>query len=221
MLTPDKILLALKNDRLIKRVARVSLTPDGRLRFTSNRRLVLILPIDYAFVLGFEDRASPLDENTCFIELYDTAPDPSTSELRFVPLPEAYYHRKERTAMEIAMVKEEQRYAVETVVPINMDLVQPQNLMLYADCIRPSLVGNAYGQFLTTIPILKQQDFFSEYVPQCGKYHALTSTTVDRVQFQLLQTDGSRTQPTIQYRDKLKSYRTYLTLSFRRKKSDC
>ena len=78
-------------------------------------------------------------------------------------------------------------------------------------------MGNAYGQFLTTIPILKQQDYFSENAPQRAEYHPLTSTTVDHVHFQLLQTDGSRTQPTIQYIDKLKSYRSYFTLSFRKK----
>ena len=71
-----------------------------------------------------------------------------TIELRFVTLPDAYCHRSERSQMELDVIKEEQRYVVETVVPINMDLVQPQTKPNAVHRLRLTQLG---GKCLTVI----------------------------------------------------------------------
>ena len=36
---------------------------------------------------------------------------------------------------------------------VNLDFLRPKNILLYTDCVVPSLIGNVYGQYLTNIPI--------------------------------------------------------------------
>ena len=81
---------------------------------------------------------------------------------------------------------------------VNLNFLVPQNLLLYADCVQPSLVGNAYGKYLTNIPIpMKKTNSIFDlsyviYEPKNLEFHPLHQSDVNHVLIQLLRTDGNQ-----------------------------
>ena len=79
----------------------------------------------------------------------------------------------------------------------NVNFLVPQNLLLYIDCVKPSLVGNAYGKYLTNIPvpIKTEKNIFDlsyvTYEPKNLEFHPLHQSTINRVLIQLLKVDGN------------------------------
>jgi hypothetical protein len=98
---------------------------------------------------------------------------------------------------------------------IDTNLMIPRNLMLYADCVAPSLIGNIYGQYLTNIPI-KIEDvnskFLSTYEPRNLEFHPMQTGDLSNVHFQLTQTDGEF--PSLSN----ENAKLFITLLFRKKK---
>ena len=80
---------------------------------------------------------------------------------------------------------------------VNLNCLVPQNLLLYADCVQPSLVGNAYGKYLTNVPIpMKKKNSIFDlscviYEPKKLEFHSLHQSDVNHVLIQLLRTDGN------------------------------
>ena len=80
---------------------------------------------------------------------------------------------------------------------LDINFLVPQNLLLYVDCVKPSLVGNAYGKYLTNIPIPirdASQDAldlsYIVYEPKNLEFHPLKQNDIDHVLVQLLKVDG-------------------------------
>lgn len=97
---------------------------------------------------------------------------------------------------------------------IDVNFLIPRNLLLYSDCVKPSLIGNVYGQFLTNIPIpiASIEEPLVTYEPVNLEFHPLQSNDLSNVRFKLLNTDG--TEPHFEnYNSKI-----FLTLLVRRKK---
>ena len=98
---------------------------------------------------------------------------------------------------------------------IDPNLMIPRNLMLYADCVEPSLIGNIYGQYLTNIPVPIEdvnQKFLTTYEPRNLEFHPLQTGDLSNVHFQLTQTDGKF--PSLSN----ENAQLFITLLFRKKK---
>ena len=85
---------------------------------------------------------------------------------------------------------------------INTNFLIPQNLLLYADCVVPSLVGNVYGSYLTNIPIPRVHTDpvdipYTVYEPKNLEFHPLQRNQLDSVRMRLLKTDGNPPQFTV------------------------
>lgn len=80
---------------------------------------------------------------------------------------------------------------------VNLNFLVPQNLLLYADCVQPSVIGNAYGKYLTNIPIPMQDSksvfdlSYVVYEPKNLEFHPLHQSDINHVLIQLLRTDGN------------------------------
>ena len=81
---------------------------------------------------------------------------------------------------------------------VNINFLIPQNLLLYVDCVQPSLVGNAYGKYLTNIPIPIQNNSnetifdlaYTVYEPKNLEFHPIQQNDINHVLIQLLKVDG-------------------------------
>ena len=82
---------------------------------------------------------------------------------------------------------------------VNTNFLIPQNLLLYSDCVVPSLVGNVYGQYLTNIPIPRTTSDpieipYTMYEPKNLEFHPLQRNQIEDVRVRLLKTDGTQPQ---------------------------
>jgi len=81
--------------------------------------------------------------------------------------------------------------------PVDRNFMDPQSLLIYTDCVAPSIVGNVYGQYLTHVPILKKTsekteiEYFS-HEPKNLEFHALQQKDLNNVHFKFLQVDGKK-----------------------------
>lgn len=184
-----------------------------RIKITANRRLIILLPNVLAVVLGFQNQVLMLDEHYCCLELRDKG---QSSEEGAERVPDV---SPDNPISDPEVLKTmDDRYAIRAQFPLVVDMLVPQNLLLYADFITPSLVGNAYGQYLTNIPLTRDHSFYSEYSPMHPEYHKLNTNALQRVGFKMLHTDG--TVPVLEYQTTtqiISKYQTILTLSFRRR----
>ena len=79
---------------------------------------------------------------------------------------------------------------------VNEQFLIPQNLLLYSNCVEPSLVGNIYGRYLTHIPTPRESKSLLNlpyilYEPKNLEFHSLQGSDVNNILFQLLKTDGN------------------------------
>ena len=79
---------------------------------------------------------------------------------------------------------------------INTNFLLPQNLLLYSDCVTPSLVGDVYGQYLTNIPIPRPDSDpidipYTVYEPKNLEFHPFQRNQIEAVRMRLLKTDGN------------------------------
>ncbi len=79
---------------------------------------------------------------------------------------------------------------------INTNFLIPQNLLLYSDCVTPSLVGDVYGQYLTNIPIPRLDTTpidipYTVYEPKNLEFHPFQRNQIETVRMRLLKTDGN------------------------------
>lgn len=78
----------------------------------------------------------------------------------------------------------------------NVDFLLPQNLLLYSDVVKPSLLGNVFGQYLTHIPIVYDNDKidvpYLVHEPKNLNFHHLQTGDLNNIKFQLLQVDGKK-----------------------------
>lgn len=83
---------------------------------------------------------------------------------------------------------------------IDLHFLKPQSLLLYTNCVVPSLVGDAYGSYLTHIPVAKENDNahitlpHTVYEPKNLEFHPLQSGNVNDIQLKLLKTNGEPPQ---------------------------
>lgn len=184
----------------------------SRVKITGNRRLVVIMPNPLAACLGFQNQVIVLDDHNCCLELRDKADRVDGEKVPDISPDNIISDLEE-------LKKHEERYAIRAQFPADTDLLTPQNLLLYTDCITSSLVGNSYGQYLTNIPLSRSNNsFFSEFACLHPEYHKLNTNALDRVNFKLLETAG--TVPVFQYANTsqiISNYQSIFTLSFRRK----
>ena len=184
----------------------MTINSNQQLEITSNRRMIMVLPNTLAAVLGLEHKVITLDNLYCCFELEDSKN--GVPEYRFVE-EKKYLYREE-----------DERYTLQGG-KMNIKLIEAQNLLLHANCISPLLAGNAYGQYLADIPLKRQHDFFSEYSPQHAEYHKVNTNALNHVYFKFFHLDGSNPElysGEINNRLYMTSnYRTYLSISFRRK----
>lgn len=83
---------------------------------------------------------------------------------------------------------------IKLCVPFRKDLFVPKDIMLYADFIRPSFIGNVEGCLLKTIPVTKHTTTETEcitYEPYNLEYHDLKFYDNNALPFQLLTTSGN------------------------------
>lgn len=181
---------------------------SDRIAIKSNRRLIIILPSIFASVLGIDNnKLINLGNDTSCIEMDDYWGN--MPEMRFV-LPSQIENYDE------SVIREHERYYLFCKKEVNVNLLEIQNLLVYANCIEESLIGNSFGQYLTNIPIIRDEnEYFTEYTPLHPEYHKMSSNNLERVTFQLTDTKGNK--PKLMYQSLLNHYKTYLTLSFRRK----
>ena len=95
---------------------------------------------------------------------------------------------------------------------LNTNFLIPQNLLLYMDCIAPSLVGNIYGRYLTHVPVPIEETNpikipYVSYEPKNLEFHQLIQSDVSNVHIQLLKTDGKRPEFAL---SNIKIYITFL-----------
>jgi hypothetical protein len=101
--------------------------------------------------------------------------------------------------------------------PIDLHFLKPQSLLLYTNCVVPSLVGEAYGSYLTHIPIPKQTSVssidipYTIYEPKNLEFHPLLSGNVNDIQIKLLKTNGEKPEFAIQ------NIQIFISLIFRLK----
>ena len=62
---------------------------------------------------------------------------------------------------------------------MNTSFLIPQNLLLYSDCVAPSLVGNIYGKYLPNVPNIE------------GNVLEIPYLTLFLEKLELLKTDGN------------------------------
>ena len=101
---------------------------------------------------------------------------------------------------------------------LQLDFLYPQNLLLYSDCVMPSLIGNVYGQYLTHLPIPKTKEgddaleipYFT-HEPKNLEFHPIRTAELNNVRFKMLKMDGS--EPVFD----LRSIEMFISLVFRRK----
>ena len=103
---------------------------------------------------------------------------------------------------------------------LQLDFLYPQNLLLYSDCVMPSLIGNVYGQYLTHLPIPKNEKKEGEdalqvpyftHEPKNLEFHPIRTAELNNVRFKMLKTDGS--EPVFD----LRSIEMFISLIFRRR----
>lgn len=81
---------------------------------------------------------------------------------------------------------------------IDLNFLQPKSLLLYTNCVLPSLVGAAYGNYLTHVPLPQSVDIsrmdipYTVYEPKNLDFHPLKTGSVKNIQMKLLQTDGRK-----------------------------
>lgn len=114
----------------------------------------------------------------------------------------------------IIHLKADQDY--EADFKINPTLIIPKNLLVYADCVEPSLIGNEYGQYLTNVPVAVSElsQLTTSYEPKYLEFHPIHTGDLSNVHFRIIQTDGN-----VPYLAK-NNLKTFITLLFRRKKKD-
>jgi len=101
---------------------------------------------------------------------------------------------------------------------MNTDVLQPKNLLIYTDCVRSSLIGNVYGQYLTNIPVIlteHQDDIttfpYLNYEPKNLEFHPITSSDMNNVRFTIYKSNGEEAEFSIN------NIRLFMSLLFRRK----
>ena len=81
---------------------------------------------------------------------------------------------------------------------IDLDFLKPKTLLLYTNCVMPSLVGSTYNSFLTQIPVQQEKDIdkmdipFLVYEPKNLQYHPLKMGDLKDIQMKLLVSDGTK-----------------------------
>ena len=97
---------------------------------------------------------------------------------------------------------------------VDPNVMIPKNLLIYTDCVEPSLIGNVYGQYLTNIPvpISNINELLVSYEPKNLEFHRIQTGDLGNVNFQILQTDGN--YPALAN----DNYKIFMTLLFRKKK---
>jgi hypothetical protein len=99
--------------------------------------------------------------------------------------------------------------------PLDLHFLKPQSLLLYTNCVVPSLVGESYGSYLTHIPIAKETDSetihlpHTIYEPKNLEFHPLQAGNVNDIQIKLLKTNGEPPQFAIQ------NIKIFISLIFR------
>lgn len=178
---------------------------DGKFSFKSNRRLVFVMPYFLSVVLGFEQNVRMLDQETCYIEFLDTEP-PNTPQIRETVFDDQLDEKKVHA--------ENKRYYLNSNEMADIDIYKPQNLLIECDCLAPAIVGNAYGQYLSYLPLNESTNAFTEFSPLHPEYHEINTNVLNRVNFRCSQIDGQI--PRLIFPEAY--YKSYFTLSFRRRK---
>ena len=111
----------------------------------------------------------------------------------------------------------DQRYDLKAQYAVDTRVLQKQNLLVHLNCISPSFIGNRFAQIMTIIPLNKTSAAYSEYEPTHLEYHKVNTNNLSRVNFKLLNTDGS--MPVFEYPLMKHNYcyQTNYTLSFRKR----
>jgi hypothetical protein len=182
----------------------------GRIEITSAKQLIITMPNYLALALGLQEQVVLLDANFCCLELQDT----KKGEEMIKPGKISPSQQKDPAFK----TKYENRFIFKGENDIDLNIIKPQTLLVYANCITPSLVGNSYGQYLTNIALDRSESFYSEYSSIHPEYHKLNTNKVNRVRFKLYLIDGR--EPQYEHADlprAIEKYRTHLMLSLRRK----
>ena len=175
--------------------------------FTSNRRLVFVMPYTVAVILGFERQVRMLGPDSCYVEFDDSRP-PNSPQLRD-------YDLNSGQVTEKGLHAEKKRYSLTSDEMLEIDQYKPQNLLVECDCLAPTIVGNAYGQYLSYLPLNEVSNAFTEFSPLHPEYHEINTNVLNRVNFKFSQIDGQI--PRLLYPDAYNN--AYLTLSFRRRRN--
>ena len=140
------------------------------------------MPFMLAIILGMETDVRMLDEDQCYVEFADYE-SPNTAEKRDPS-------RIGKTT--VAKIKaEHRRYHYEGNIISSLTAYKPQNLLIESNCITPTIVGNAYGQYLSYVPLSSIEDAaFTEFSPLHPEYHRINTNIVNRVSIKLFQVDG-------------------------------
>ena len=188
---------------------KLAITADQKVSMTSNRPLIIVLPITIVAGMTLHERAIYLNDTYCCLEFEDQNPG----------LPPILSSNEIRPDLSI-LAEQEERYSLKGGV-IDLTVIEPQNLLLHVDCISPTLVGNSYGQYLSNVPLDNKHYAFAEHAPIHPEYHELNTNGLNHVSFKLFHVDGSL--PQLYAGDLMKkiysttNYRSFFTLSFRRK----
>ena len=178
---------------------------NGKLRIVANRRLLLVMPTSLFACMGFQNIIA-LDNYYSCIELVDSTPEqPDTSPLTQIP-PD--YNKAA-----------DKRYDFKAQYGVDTNILEHQNLLVHLNCIEPSFIGNRFANILAMIPMNKKvSDAYCDYEATHLNYYKLNTNNLSRVNFRLMNTDGS--SPSFQYplMDHGYCYQSNYTLSFRKKK---
>jgi len=166
---------------------RASITYDEdthKMRIESDYNLIILLPVDLASGLGFMEHARYLSHEYVYVEL-----------------------------TEIHDVKG--KFKIESAFRVNLKIGIPQTLLVYTSCVEPSIVGNALGQYLTHVPFNSEDGKSAEeFVSINPEYHKLNTTSMERINFKILRTDGRK----LQFATQGYGHQIFFTLIFRRLK---
>jgi hypothetical protein len=186
-------------------------TADNKLYITANRPMIFVMHSNLAIALGLEKQVVMLPGNYCCLELEDS------KRYDWLPLPTPGASEEELLNSE-DYKSNESRFNIFGHSEIDISLIQTQNLLLYADCITPTLFGNSYGQYLTNIPVHRHQSFYTEYSCPRPLYHKLNTNKINRIHFKLYHIDGREISYEHHHVPRaIEKYRTHMTLSLRRK----
>ena len=119
------------------------------------------MPFMLAIILGMETDVRMLDEDQCYVEFADSE-SPNTAE-------ECDPSRIGKTT--VAKIKaEHRRYHYEGNIISLLTAYKPQNLLIECNCINPTIVGNAYGQHLSYVPLssIKKRGIHRVFSPSSG-----------------------------------------------------